>query len=60
MKNKKQPTRDEVVEHGKYLGAVVYESGATEQRWEINCIVFAETCNAAGCKTSWRCVGKNK
>ena len=56
--NKKQPTRNEVIEHGEYLGCTEYESGATEQRWVLNGIVFAEFCNADGFRTGFRCLGK--
>jgi hypothetical protein len=59
MKNtKKQFTRNEVIEHGEYLGCIEYESGATEQRWVLDGIVFAEICNADGYRTWFRCLGK--
>ena len=59
MKNiKKSLTRDESVERGEYLGAIEYESGATMQRWLLDGIVYAETCNADGYRTSFRCLGK--
>lgn len=55
---KKQPTRDEVIERGEYLGCTEYASGCTEQRWILDGIVFAETCNADGYSTGFRCLGK--
>ena len=59
MRNtKKQFTRNEVIEHGEYLGCTEYESGVTEQRWTLDGIVYAETCNADGYCTSFRCLGK--
>lgn len=59
MKNtKKQFTRNEVIEHGEYLGCIEYESGATEQRWVLDGIVFAEICNADGYRAGFRCLGK--
>lgn len=58
MTTKQQPTRDEVVERGEYLGCIEYESGATEQRWALDGIVFAETCSADGYSTGFRCLGK--
>lgn len=59
MKNtKKQFTRNEVIEHGEYLGCIEYESGATEQRWVLDGIVFAEICNADGYRAGFRCPGK--
>lgn len=59
MKNtKKQFTRNEVIEHGEYLGCIEYESGATEQRWVLDGIVFVEICNAYGYRAGFRCLGK--
>ena len=62
MKNttnsKHQPTRNEVIERGEYLGCVEYDSGCTEQRWVLDGIVFAETCNVDGYRTGFRCLGK--
>lgn len=59
MKNiKKSLTSDEIVERGEYLGAIEYESGATMQRWLLDGIVYAETCNSDGYRTSFRCLGK--
>lgn len=59
MKNiKHQPNRNEVIEHGEYLGCIEYERGATEQRWVLDGIVFAEICNADGYRISFRCLGK--
>lgn len=59
MRNtKKQFTRNEVIEHGEYLGCTEYESGVTEQRWTLDGIVYAETCSADGYRTSFRCLGK--
>lgn len=62
MKNttnsKHQLTRDEVIERGEYLGCTEYVSGCTEQRWVLDGIVFAETCNADGYSTGFRCLGK--
>lgn len=56
--SKKKPTRNEVIEHGEYLGCIEYESGATEQRWVLDGIVFTETCNADGLRSGFRCLGK--
>ncbi len=56
--SKKQPTRNEVIERGEYLGCTEYVSGCTEQRWVLDDIVFAETCNADGYRTGFRCLGK--
>ena len=59
MKNTKtQPTRDEVVERGEYLGYTEYESRVTEQHWVLDGIVFAETCSADGGRTKFGCLGK--
>lgn len=62
MKNttnsKHQPTRNEVIERGEYLGCVEYASGCTEQRWVLDGIVFAETCNANGLRSGFRCLGR--
>ncbi len=55
---KRQPTREEVIEHGEYLGATEYASGATEQRWVLNGIVFSEVCDADGRRGSWTCLDK--
>lgn len=55
---KKRHTRDEAIERGEYLGCTEYESGATEQRWVLDGIVFAEACNAAGRRAGFRCMGK--
>lgn len=57
-KSGRQLTREEAIEHGEYLGFTEYRSGATEQRWLINGLVFAEICNARGFRTSWRCLGR--
>ncbi len=58
MKTTKTYTRDEIIERGEYLGCTEYESGATMQRWLLDGIVYAETCNADGYRTSFRCIGK--
>lgn len=58
MNSKHQPTRNEVIERGEYLGCVEYASGCTEQRWVLDDIVFSETCNADGYRTGLRCLGK--
>lgn len=58
MNSKHQFTRDEVIERGEYLGCTEYVSGCTEQRWVLDGIVFAETCNADGYRTGFRCLGK--
>lgn len=59
MKNiKKSLTRDDVIKNGEYIGFTEYESGATMQRWLLDGIVYAETCNADGYRTSFRCLGK--
>lgn len=55
---KRQPTREEVIEHGECLGATEYASGPTEQRWVLNGIVFSEVCDADGTHASWTCLGK--
>ena len=49
--SKHQPTRNEVIERGEYLGC-------TEQRWILDGIVFAETCNVNGLRSGFRCLGK--
>lgn len=59
MKNTKtQQTREEVIERGEYLGCTEYEGGATEQRWVLDGIVFAEICNANGYCVGFHCLGK--
>lgn len=59
MKNAKtQQTREEVIERGEYLGCTEYEGGATEQRWVLDGIVFAEICNANGYRVGFHCLGK--
>ena len=59
MKNiKKSLTRDDVIKNGEYIGFTEYESGATEQRWLIDGLVFAETCTADGRRVGFRCMGK--
>lgn len=59
MKNTKhQPSRNEVIERGEYLGCIEYESGAAEQHLVLDGIVFAETCNADGYRAGFRCLGK--
>lgn len=55
---KKSYTREDVIKNGEYLGATEYTSGATEQRWLLDGIVYAETCNADGYRTGFRCLGK--
>lgn len=47
-----------IIERGEYLGFVEYDSGCTKQRWVLDGIVFAETCNADGFRSGFRCLGK--
>lgn len=56
--SKHQPTRNEVIERGEYLGCTEHVSGCTEQRWILDGIVFAETCNVNGLRSGFRCLGK--
>lgn len=58
MKNKKQPTHDEVIERGEYLGFKEYESGAVEQRWLLDGIVYTRITSTNGRHELWRCMGK--
>ena len=55
---KTQFTRDEVIEHGEYFGCIEHEGGATEQRWVLDGIAFAEICNANGYCVIFQCLGK--
>lgn len=57
MKTTKTYTRDDVIKHGEYLGFIEYESGATEQRWLIDGLVFSETCTTDGRLAGFRCIG---
>lgn len=56
--SKHQPTRNEVVGRGEYLGFKEFANGVTEQRWNLGGIVFSEICDAKGRRASWRCLGK--
>lgn len=57
MKTTKTYTRNDVIKHGEYLGFIEYESGATEQRWIIDGLVFSETCTTDGRRAGFRCIG---
>ena len=58
MDAKKQPSRGEVIENGSYIGFIERGNGKTEQRWELNGIVFSELCDQYGTRRVWQCLGK--
>lgn len=55
---KRQHTREEVIESGEYLGFRELPNGYTEQRWQMDGVVFSEVCDASGKRACWSCVGK--
>lgn len=58
MKTTKTYSHDEVIERGEYLGFKEYESGAVEQRWLLDGIVYTRITSANGLHELWRCMGK--
>lgn len=55
---KRQFTRSEVIEGGRYLGFYERPNGSTEQRWEMGGVIFSEVCDATGHRSAWNCLGK--
>ncbi len=53
---KKQPTKAEVKQRGKYLGFTELANGIVNQYWELDGIVFCEASSETSSK--WFCDGK--